>query len=218
MGTLVSLLKVYVSYVTWPTPQLYLPSEAGGGHCGRRGVCVADCPAMATWKGPLVMGDRYPLWGGWSCPVFILCSGVPLHPLLDCVVFSLASLIPRFNGQGVWDWQHGTLLPRDWWPVQGTLLHSYGENGGKTSIFVVPEGGWDGIFKLPAKRGCHWESDMLAKTWWLHRSGMVPFYCFPFCGEEKTNYLNDSSWTQVGVIPKGNQDAVSTSVSREWNR
>lgn len=63
MSTLSSLLKVHVSYGTWPTLLLYLPSEE--------------------------MGHRVPYR-----------RVVLFHPLLDCIVFSLASPTPRCNGQG----------------------------------------------------------------------------------------------------------------------
>ena len=83
-------------------PTVYLPSPGrgqGSFHCGVRGVHVGTLPCVTCWERPASCRGSMPTIEA-DLALSVLCvRGVLLHPVLDCVCFSLESLIRRSSGQ-----------------------------------------------------------------------------------------------------------------------
>lgn len=81
---------------TWPTPILFLSLQGGDGGPS---VATHSCSVPAAGRDLLASGDQHPLLKLILLCLFSVKGKALFQPVLDCVMFSLATMIPICRGQ-----------------------------------------------------------------------------------------------------------------------
>ena len=122
-STPVIYLSVYVIWYLTSHPAISVLWRKGTGSfcCLVRWVCVGQMPCAGLWEWPNGYGE--PLCTPEADLALFLrlrVSKASFHPFLDCVVFSLVTLIIRCSGRSAWTSGDRQQMPCVWFQIFST--------------------------------------------------------------------------------------------------